>query len=76
VTLHAFSSAITLAASLHLMAGIPNGLVLEYDQTPNALRDELLGEPLTMAPDGSMHVPDGPGLGVHLDPAAVDRYRV
>ncbi len=43
---HAFASAVTLAASLHFIASIPNGLVLEFDQNPNGLRDELLKEPI------------------------------
>ncbi len=43
---HAFASAVTLAASLHFAASIPNALVLEFDQNPNGLRDELLKEPI------------------------------
>ena len=43
---HAFAGAVLLMASLHFAASIPNGLVLEWDQNPNALRDELLKEPL------------------------------
>ena len=35
---HAFSSAILLVAAMHLLASIPNGLILEFDQNPNALR--------------------------------------
>ena len=72
---HAFSSAITLVASMHLLASIPNGLLLEFDQNPNALRAELLQEPIK-AEDGFVKVPERPGLGVELDPAVVERYRV
>ena len=39
---HAFASAVLLVASLHFAASIPNGLMLEWDQNPNGLRDELL----------------------------------
>ena len=39
---HAFASAVNLVAALHFAAAIPNGLVLEWDQNPNAIRDELL----------------------------------
>ena len=38
---HAFAGAVLLVASLHFAAAIPNGLVLEWDQNPNAIRDEL-----------------------------------
>jgi D-arabinonate dehydratase len=72
---HAFSSAITLVASMHLLASIPNGLLLEFDQNPNALRAELLQEPIK-AEDGFVKLPERPGLGVELDPAVVERYRV
>ncbi len=73
---HAFASAITLVASLHFAASVPNALVLEFDQNPNGLRDELLKEPLAIDKDGMMRLPQRPGLGIELDPAAIDRYRV
>jgi D-arabinonate dehydratase len=72
---HAFAGAVLLAASLHFIAAIPNGLVLEFDQNPNGLRDELLKEPFAVGPDGMMRLPERPGLGIELDPAAVDRFR-
>ncbi len=37
--------------------------------------DDLIQEPFTMK-DGLCHIPDKPGLGITLDEAAVDRYRV
>ena len=73
---HAFGGAVLLAASLHFAASIPNGLVLEFDQNPNGLRDELLKEPLRTDSDGMIRLPERPGLGIELDPAAVERYRV
>ena len=73
---HAFASAVNLVAALHFCAAIPNGLVLEWDQNPNAIRDELLTEPLRLEPDGTVRPPERPGLGIELDRAAVDRYRV
>lgn len=73
---HAFSSALTLVAALHLLASIPNGLILEFDQNPNALRQELLKEPIVADSQGYVKLPDRPGLGVELDTATVERYRV
>jgi L-alanine-DL-glutamate epimerase-like enolase superfamily enzyme len=72
---HAFAGAVLLAASLHFIAAIPNGLVLEFDQNPNGLRDELLKEPIGIDKDGLIRLPERPGLGIELDPAAVERYR-
>lgn len=73
---HAFGGAVLLAASLHFAASIPNGLVLEFDQNPNGLRDELLKEPIRVDGDGMIRLPERPGLGIELDRAAVERYRV
>ena len=72
---HSFAGAVLLAASLHFIASIPNGLVLEFDQNPNGLRDDLLKEPITIESDGSIRLPERPGLGIELDRAAVERYR-
>jgi L-alanine-DL-glutamate epimerase-like enolase superfamily enzyme len=72
---HAFSSAITLVASMHLLASIPNGLILEFDQNPHALREHLLKEPIRVDSDGYVTLPERPGLGVELDPVAIERYR-
>lgn len=73
---HAFSSAILLAASMHLLASIPNGLILELDQNPHALREELLKEPIRADQQGFVTLPERPGLGVELDPVVVERYRL
>jgi L-alanine-DL-glutamate epimerase-like enolase superfamily enzyme len=72
---HAFASAVLLAASLHFIASVPNGLVLEFDQNPNGLRDELLQEPIQIDKDGMIRLPERPGLGIELDPKAIVRYR-
>jgi len=73
---HAFSSAVTLVASMHLLASIPNGLILEFDQNPNALREHLLKEPITVDHEGFVKLPERPGLGIELDPVTVEKYRV
>jgi L-alanine-DL-glutamate epimerase-like enolase superfamily enzyme len=73
---HAFAGAVLLVASLHFAAAIPNGLLLEWDQNPNALRDELLKELLRLESDGTVRPPERPGLGIELDRTAVERYRI
>ena len=72
---HAFAGAVLLVASLHFAASIPNGLDLEWDQNPNAIREELLKEPLRLEADGTVKLSERPGLGIELDRAALDRYR-
>ena len=73
---HGWSTAINLAATLHFVASIPNGLLVEFDRNYNPLRTELIEEPMQLASDGMLEVPRGPGLGVTLNEAAVRKYRV
>ena len=73
---HVFSTAVSLAANLHFIASLPNSYLLEFDQNPNALRTELLDEPIVPDERGVVTVPDGPGLGVRLDHETLRRYAV
>ena len=81
---HVWGSAVGLAAAVHFMAALPayphtDNLpfppLMEYDVGWNALRDELLTTPLR-AVDGHVRVPEGPGLGIELDPDALARFRL
>jgi L-alanine-DL-glutamate epimerase-like enolase superfamily enzyme len=71
---HVFSTAVSLAANLHFIASLPNSYLLEFDQNPNALRAELLDQPIQPDERGVVAVPDGPGLGVRLDHETLRRY--
>jgi L-alanine-DL-glutamate epimerase-like enolase superfamily enzyme len=71
---HCFSSAVLLAASLHLAASLPNCTLIEIDRNPNPLRDDLLREPIVVR-EGFVQVPEGPGLGIELDPDVIETYR-
>lgn len=73
---HCFSTAVTLVASVHLAASLPNAYLIEVDRNPNALRDELFEEPLTVDADGTIAPPDRPGLGVRLRQDTLDRFTV
>lgn len=73
---HVFSTAVSLAANLHLIASLPNSYLVELDRNPNALRTELLDQSLEPNADAVITVPDRPGLGVALDRATVARYAV
>lgn len=71
---HCYASAVGLAASAHLGAAHDAVSWLELDIRDNPLRTDLLSTPLPWM-DGAVGVPDGPGLGVELDPAIVRRFR-
>lgn len=73
---HVFSSAVATIANLHFIASIPNGGLLEFDQNPNPLRSDLFVEPIEVTPQGTVALPDRPGLGVTLNQDTIDRYRV
>jgi L-alanine-DL-glutamate epimerase-like enolase superfamily enzyme len=73
---HVFSSAVCLAANLHFLAAIPNGGWIEFDQNPNALREELILQPFRIDKDGRVPLPNRPGLGIELNDDIIDRYRV
>ena len=62
------------AATLHLTCATPGVTYGSELFGPLLMRESLLTEPLRYA-DGALHLPDGPGLGVELDPAAVARLR-
>lgn len=68
---HTWSNGIGLAANLHTLAAAPTGLMLEYPWDPMGwvpeVRDAMFTEPVKLLPDGTVKVPEGPGLGVELD---------
>jgi D-galactarolactone cycloisomerase len=73
LSLHTWGDGVALAASLHLSAALRECDVMELDYTYNPLRSELLKNPVEVE-NGFMTPPDRPGLGVELDPAALDRF--
>lgn len=73
---HVFSAGVASIANMHLIAAIPNGGRLEVDQNPNPLRSELFEEALTVDAEGKVRMPAGAGLGIRLNAATIDRYRM
>ena len=71
---HVFGTPIALAASLHVLATLPGDPMLEFDRTPNPIRRRLTAEPITNE-GNAVPVPDGPGLGIEVDPDAVSEFR-
>lgn len=58
---------ISLASGLHLAASIPNFLVQEQV----SLGEGYLKKPFKLQKDGTVLIPDGPGLGIELDDAQI-----
>jgi D-galactarolactone cycloisomerase len=80
---HAWGSAIGLAATVQFLAALPDQPpafrpippMLEFEQTPNPLRDALAREPIVQR-RGVVAVPDGPGLGIEVDREVLARFKV
>jgi L-alanine-DL-glutamate epimerase-like enolase superfamily enzyme len=70
---HSWSSALNTAASLHMAAASDNALLMELKPLPSPMQHELVRNPIEQA-DGWVAPPDGPGLGVDVDEAAVRAY--
>lgn len=80
---HAWGSAIGLAATVQFLAALPDQPpalrpmppMLEFEQTPNPLRDHLATTPIAQK-GGVVKVPGGPGLGIEIDRKVLQQYKV
>jgi D-galactarolactone cycloisomerase len=79
---HCWAGAVAIAASVHLLAVLPDPTwapiavppMLELDQIENRFRDELAPRPVEIR-EGQALVPTTPGLGIEVDEEVVRRYR-
>ncbi|MDR0656641.1 MAG: mandelate racemase/muconate lactonizing enzyme family protein [Treponema sp.] len=71
---HIFGSGVGFMANMHFIASTPNAYIMEYDQTLNPLRDELLiKQPVYK--DGYVElIEDLPGLGVELREDTIKKF--
>lgn len=81
---HVWNGGVGLVAALHFAASVPayphagslpEPMLFEFDRSENPLREDLLVDPLDPT-GGELSIPDGPGLGVDVDEAAVERLRM
>ena len=84
---HFWGTGISFAAALHSLAlqpigqigqtNIPyqNESVLEFDQTPHPVRENLT-EPFFTQKNSRVEVPTAPGLGIEIDESALERFTV
>ena len=80
---HCWGGAILIAATLHLLAILPDphwGFetdtpMLEWDRSENPWRTDIVSQPFVVK-EGSMAVPTVPGLGVEVDEKAIQRYAI
>ena len=72
---HSWSDAVAVMANAQVVAATPHALTVEVDQTGNPFVEELLVEPLQIN-DGRLQLSRKPGLGIELNQAAVEKYRM
>jgi L-alanine-DL-glutamate epimerase-like enolase superfamily enzyme len=77
-TPHTWTNGHGFLINLHVYAAGPQVYPLEYPYEPPgwvpAARDGLLTEPIQVAADGTVSVPDAPGLGIEIDEEKLARY--
>jgi L-alanine-DL-glutamate epimerase-like enolase superfamily enzyme len=70
---HGYGTPVIIAANLHLIAATQNASVLEYTRESGPIRNGIIEESFPIK-NGTVAVPDGPGLGVTLDRSTVEAY--
>jgi D-galactarolactone cycloisomerase len=79
---HVWGTGVAQAAALQLLAVLPDnppGLfpqppLLEFDLSEHPIRQALLAKPIAHRA-GRVAIPTGPGLGIEIDRAALERFR-
>lgn len=80
---HTWGTAVAIAASLQLLAVVPDSVTasaklppyLEMDRTEHPIRDALLPDDLRPV-NGSVRIPDRPGLGLDIDRKSLEAFRM
>ena len=80
---HIWGSAIAQAASLQLIAAVPiahhsvfaQEPIFEYDRSSHPFRQHLIQKPLEQR-EGWVDIPSKPGLGIEVDRAVLEKYRL
>jgi L-alanine-DL-glutamate epimerase-like enolase superfamily enzyme len=73
---HTFTSHLALSASIQPYAGIEKDLIAEYPVEPKALALAITRNHILPDPDGLIHAPAAPGLGMTVNPAGLKPYLV
>lgn len=70
---HGWNTAVGLAADLHLAAAFSGTEFVEY-LTGSPFIDEIVLDPWKLDDQGMLAIPTAPGLGLKLNPDAVEKY--
>lgn len=64
------------AMNIHLQADPDFNIPGDTAETAGYFTEDIVTPPVTLAPGGWITIPDGPGTGVELVPAMLDRYTI
>ncbi|MES2539536.1 MAG: mandelate racemase/muconate lactonizing enzyme family protein [Pseudomonadota bacterium] len=70
---HLWAGAPCFFAGLHVLAAAPAGYIVEFSLGANPMIHTLSRAPVVVQ-DGTIAVPDGPGLGLDMDTEMIARY--
>jgi L-alanine-DL-glutamate epimerase-like enolase superfamily enzyme len=73
---HTFTSNLALSASMQPFAGLEHHTICEYPTTLKQLAVDMTVNHIVPDANGQIHVPDAPGLGIEINPAALTQYAV
>jgi L-alanine-DL-glutamate epimerase-like enolase superfamily enzyme len=74
VLTHSFTElGVAQCAYMHLIASAPNFTLANQSSYRRLTDDVIKGGPLTFK-DGCLDLPEGPGIGIALDPGKVETY--
>ena len=73
---HAFKTNILMSATLQYIATLPNVWYQEFCEQDTILRQTLTSPLFSIDPEGYVHIPQTPGIGITLNQDAVERFRV
>jgi L-alanine-DL-glutamate epimerase-like enolase superfamily enzyme len=73
---HTFTSNLALSASLQPYAGLRDHEICEYPTELQPLARDLTLTRIAPDADGMIHLPEGPGLGIEVNPQALVDYAV
>lgn len=72
---HGWNTAIGLAADVQLACAMPIAKYVEF-LTPSPYVDDLIVNPFRPDAEGYLALPDQPGLGIALNPDAIERFGI
>ena len=73
---HCWLTDLLTAYSLHLIATLPRALYIEFNVSQSDLTRGVCGGKLSLNDDGTVSIPDGPGIGVDVDADFIAAHRV